>query len=85
MADGTHPSTSTRSGARIPAPCFTDNLLIVMLKGGPYDRQDIKVSPAEWDRGSLARNGHRYDSVACVELAHAPALRIFQWIDRSRR
>lgn len=84
MADGAHPSASTRSGARMPAPCCADDLLIVMLKGGPYDRQDIKVSPAEWKQGRAVRNGHCYESVSYAELAHVAAPREFQWIDRSR-
>lgn len=60
--------------------------LIVLLVGGPYDRQDIVVSKEEWVQGSLIRNGYRYasETITPAVSPSSSGMRIFTWVDPTR-
>lgn len=64
----------------------SDRELIVLLKGGPYDGQDIRVAKEEWMQGTLTRQGHRY--VAQIPDPAADTVRagskVFTWVAPKR-
>lgn len=82
-------ATSSRASKRsAPAPLVSvpERLLIVLLKGGPFDGQDVVVSPREWDEGDVCRYKHRYlaSASSMKDVRSAEGMRIFHWAEPGR-
>ncbi|WP_162348478.1 hypothetical protein [Pseudoxanthomonas gei] len=70
----------------VPAAAQPDCRVMVMLRDGPFDGQDIRATGAELEQGLLVRNNHTYvrDGSTMARAISSASLPLFRWLQEAR-